>query len=122
MIQRKQTLFLLAAFILTCVCVYLQVGHHIFQSALFIVCQALSAVLSLVTIFMYTKRKLQAAMCLVNMALLVIWYILLAVLPDGMMVLEWIVALPAVCILLLFMAHRGILADEKLVRSLDRIR
>lgn len=125
MIQRKQTLFLLAAFILTCVCVYLQMGHHIFQSALLVICQALSAVLSLVTIFMYMKRKLQAAMCLVNMALLVIWYILLAVLPEntgGMMVLEWTVALPAVCILLLFMAHRGILADEKLVRSLDRIR
>lgn len=148
MIQRKQTLFLLAAFILTIVCMCMQVatlygnegivfakvynlwlsdgqGHHTFRSAPLFVCLVLSALLSLVTIFMYMKRKLQATMCLINMALLVVWFLLLAVLPQrigGSMVLEWTVVLPAVSILLQFMARRGILADEKLVRSLDRIR
>ena len=148
MIQRKQTLFLLAAFILTIVCMCMQVatlygnegivfakvynlwlsdgqGHHTFRSAPLFACLVLSALLSLVTIFMYMKRKLQATMCLINMALLVVWFLLLAVLPQrigGSMVLEWTVVLPAVSILLQFRARRGIRADEKLVRSLDRIR
>jgi len=148
MIQRKQTLFLLAAFILIIVCMCMHVatlygnegiafakvynlwltdgqGHHTFRSAPLFVCLLLSALLSLVTIFMYMKRKLQAALCIVNMVLLVAWFVLLAVLPQstgGMMVLEWTVVLPAISILLQFMARRGILADEKLVRSLDRIR
>jgi hypothetical protein len=100
-------------------------GHHTFRSAPLFACLALSALLSLVTIFMYMKRKLQATMCLINMALLVVWFLLLAVLPQrigGSMVLEWTVVLPAVSILLQFMARRGILADEKLVRAADRLR
>jgi len=82
-------------------------------------------VLSLVTIFMYSRRKLQAQMCLLSILLLVLWYVVLAVLPQrtgGIMHLEWPAVLPAISIILTFMARKGILADEKLVRSLDRIR
>jgi hypothetical protein len=148
MIQRKQTLFLLAALILTIVCMSMQVatlfgdsgmvfarmynlwltdgqGHHSFRSAPLFVCLLLSALLTIVTIFMYQNRKRQALMCIGNMVLLVMWYILLAVQPQfigGMMHLEWPAVLPAVSIILTFMARKGILADEKLVRSLDRIR
>ncbi len=148
MIQRKQTIYLLLVVILTVVCMFSQVatmvsdsgkafadmynlwltdaeGQHSFRSAPLFACLMLSAILSLVTIFMYMKRKLQAMMCLVDMLLLVVWYILLAVMPQsigGMMHLEWPAVLPAVGIILLFMARKGILADEKLVRSLDRIR
>jgi hypothetical protein len=148
MIQRKQTIYLLLVVILTVVCMSSQVatmvsdsgkafadmynlwltdgqGHHSFRSAPLFVCLLLSALLTIVTIFMYQNRKRQALMCIGNMVLLVMWYILLAVQPQfigGMMHLEWPAVLPAVGIILLFMARKGILADEKLVRSLDRIR
>ncbi len=148
MIQRKQTLFLLIAFVLTVVCMSVQVatllgndsiafakvynlfladgqGHYTFSSAPLFVMLLLSALLSLVSIFMYMKRKLQAAMCVVNMIVLVAWYVFLAVLPQttgGQIHLLWPVVLPAVSVILQFMARKGILADEKLVRSLDRIR
>lgn len=148
MIQRKQTLFLLLAFILTVVCMSLQVatfyedssvefarvynlwitdgqGHHSFRSIQLFVTLMLSALLSLVTIFTYTKRKLQARMCVLNMVLLLGWYILLAVLPQnigGTMHLEWPAVLPAISVVLIFMARKGVLSDERLVRSLDRIR
>ena len=148
MIQRKQTLFLLLAFILTVVCMSLQVatfyedssvefarvynlwitdgqGHHSFCSIQLFVTLMLSALLSLVTIFTYTKRKLQARMCVLNMVLLLGWYILLAVLPQnigGTMHLEWPAVLPAISVVLIFMARKGVLSDERLVRSLDRIR
>lgn len=148
MIQRKQTLFLLLALILTVVCMSLQIatfygdssvefarvynlwitdgqGHHSFRSVQLFVALMLSALLSLITVFFYTKRKLQARMCILNMVLLLGWFVLLAVLPQtigGIMHLEWPVLLPAISIVLIFMARKGILSDEKLVRSLDRIR
>ncbi len=120
MIQRKQTLFLLLAFVLTLVCVFLQ-GAPMLSMA----CLILSSLLSIVTIFLYTRRKLQARLCLVDMLLLVVWYILLAAVPRGASLvneLGWSDLLPAISILLLFLARKGILDDEKLVRSLDRIR
>ncbi|MBQ8158491.1 MAG: DUF4293 domain-containing protein [Prevotella sp.] len=147
MIQRKQTLFLLMAVVLTVICMSTRLatlvsqgipfgylynlwvtngqGQHAFTSAPLFVVLLLSALLSLTTIFLYTKRKLQASMCLLIIVLNIIWYVLLAVMPQltgGEMVLEWPAVLPAISIILSFMARKGILADEKLVRSLDRIR
>jgi len=148
MIQRKQTLFLILAFVLMVVCMSTQLatlvgnngiafanvynlwltdgqGSHSLTSAPLFVMLLLSALLSLVTIFMYMKRKLQAKLCVVQMFVLLGWYVFLAVLPQyvgGQMNLRWPVVLPAVCIILTFMARKGIVADEKLVRSLDRIR
>lgn len=119
MIQRKQTIFLILAFVLAIVCVFVQ--PIVWQS----VSLMLSALLSAVTIFWYKRRVQQAFMCVFNILLLLIWYLLLAAIPqgaDGVAHLEWPAALPAVCIILQFMARKGILADEKLVRSLDRIR
>ena len=148
MIQRKQTVFLLVAFVLTLMGMSMQVGslvgetgavfarvyslwitdgqgQHSFVSAPLFVALMLSARLSLVTIFLYTKRKLQATLCLLLMLLYVVWYVVLAVLPQqtgGQLHVEWPAVLPAISIILVFMARKGILADEKLVRSLDRIR
>jgi len=148
MIQRKQTLFLLLSFVLIVVCMSTQVatlygndgiafanvfnlwitdgqGQHSFSSAPLFGILLVSALLSLVSIFMYMKRKLQAGLCLLLMFLLVIWYIALAVLIQHVGAnahLEWPTVLPAVSVILTFMARKGVLADEKLVRSLDRIR
>lgn len=148
MIQRKQTLFLIIAVILTIVCMSTQVaalyndsgiefarlynlwltdgqGNNSFLSVPLFICLLISSVTSIITIFLYMKRKLQATLCLVNIIVLVAWYIFLAVLPQqtgGTMNLLLSAALPACSIILLFMARKGILADEKLVRSLDRIR
>ncbi len=120
MIQRKQTIFLLLACVFTLVCAYLQ-GEPLLS----MMCLILSSLLSIGTIFLYTRRKVQAALCLVNILVLVVWYILLATVSRGdtlVNMLGWTDALPAVSIILLFMARKGILNDEKLVRSLDRIR
>lgn len=148
MIQRKQTLFLIIAVILTIVCMSTQVatlyndsdiefarlynlwltdgqGNNSFLSVPLFICLLISSVTSIITIFLYMKRRLQATLCLVNIIVLVAWYIFLAVLPQqtgGTMNLCLSAALPACSIILLFMARKGILADEKLVRSLDRIR
>lgn len=147
MIQRKQTLFLLIAFVLTVVCMSMQVatlsadgivfaevynlwiangqGQHSMANWPMMALLLVASLLSLVIVFQYRKRKLQALLCLLLMLLYVAWYVLLAVLPQwrgGELALCWPSVLPMVCVILTFMARKGVLADEKLVRSLDRIR
>jgi phosphatidylserine synthase len=80
-----------------------------------------SAVLAALTIPLYKNRKRQAQFSLLPMLLLFIWYVQLSMAApvEG---LGWYHALPLVSILLIFLARKGILRDEKLVRSLDRIR
>lgn len=55
------------------------------------------------------------------MVLLLAWYLLLALyaVPETM---HWQYVLPAVAILALVMARKGIMHDEKVVRSYERIR
>ena len=112
MIQRKQTVFLLLAAILAVVCLVVRLQW-------IDVVQGLSAVLSVYTIFLYKKRPLQARLCLAGVALVFVWYVLLAVYQGY---IETIDCLPMVNAILIILARRGILADEKLVRAADRIR
>ena len=84
-----------------------------------------TAVMALGDIFLFKNRKRQALVALCTMFLIVLWYVLLAVrnrnLAGGVQ-LQWQDALPMLAVLLLFLARQGINKDEKLVRSLDRIR
>ena len=112
MIQRKQTVFLLLASILALVCLFVR-----FQWI--DVLQACSAVLSVYTIFLYRRRPLQAKMCLGGILVIFAWYIGIAVLEGKVGTVE---LLPMVNAILIFMARKGILDAEKLVKAADRIR
>ena len=153
MIQRKQTLFLLAAIIMTVICLCMQLGafsvggldvarvynlwytdplgkHHLDTWPLMALLLP-TAVIATFTIFIYKRRKTQALFCLFNVLLIVAWYLCFAMV-DKMVgdkswnlvdfTPHWPAVLPAVSCILYIMARRAILADEKLVRSLDRIR
>lgn len=113
MIQRKQTLFLLLAAILAIVCFFLRLFHWID------VLLVLSTVLSAYTIFLYRRRIMQARLCLAGMFILLAWYVGVAALEGEASIVE---SLPMVSVILIFMARKGILDDEKLVRAADRIR
>jgi len=153
MIQRKQTLFLMAAIILTVMCLSMQIGsfsaagvhvarvynlwftdalgkHHFDTWPLMAVLLP-TAVIGTYTIFLYHNRKVQVLFCMLNALLILGWYACYFVV--GQMVGEkswgtvdfrpsWPAVLPAVAFILYLMARRAIKADEKLVRSLDRIR
>ena len=145
MIQRKQTLFLLLAFLLAVVCLSTRLGSYETSDGgvmgnvynLFITdgmggrhfttwplmaVLLLSAVLMLLTIFMYRRRPLQSLMASVAALLQVVWYVLFVVITGEGLSMTLSAALPAVCAILCFMARQAIKADEKLVRSMDRIR
>ena len=83
------------------------------------------------SIFLYKKRKLQIRINIMNFLLMDIYYIIMLVFmwfaeARIATVSQWIyhfaAALPAVNMVLTFLAIRGIQKDEKLVRSLDRLR
>jgi hypothetical protein len=112
MIQRKQTVFLLLAAILAIACL-------VVRWQWIDILQGLSAALSVYTIFLYKKRLVQARFCLFGIVLVFVWYILLAVYQSYVTTID---ALPLVDAILIFLARKGILDDEKLVRAADRIR
>ncbi len=82
-------------------------------------------------IFMFKNRKMQLLLCGFNylfmgaMALLIYYYISegKSLMPNAAeSALHYIVFLPILFPLWNYLAMRGILADEKLIRSMDRLR
>lgn len=84
--------------------------------------------LALVTIFMYKRRILQKKLCHILLVLqillcaaLVVYLVQTVALFEGFN-LSVTCIFPVIAIILVILARRGIIRDEKLVRSLDRIR
>ncbi len=156
MIQRKQTLFLLASVIVLTVCLFFPVAYFepkgmevesllynlgtvsdkngiSFDATCFplFLLLSVSAVIALVTIFMYKNRKLQMTLCSVSMLFALLWYIdyallFFGVIPlanmEGTLGIKFASCLPFISIILLAMAKKGINDDEKLIKAADRIR
>ena len=154
MIQRKQTLFLLVALILTIVGMCLPVatftpqgmGTNVevynlwvkgnqasldFSVAPLFVLLLLSCPLNILAIFMYKNRILQARLCLTCMLLLLLYCVAYGYYCfmggiDAVSTMNyhmgWATCCPPISFILYAMARQGVLADEKLVRSMDRIR
>ena len=87
-----------------------------------------SAVLSIVTIFMFKKRQLQFVLgrfnILINLILLGLLVYLSLSLPGEAAVSEKGIGmfLPVIVILLVVLANKAIKKDEDLVKSVDRLR
>lgn len=147
MIQRKQTIFLLLACVAAVVCLCLPLGSFElagmgkepilynlavvdgngsfeFGYCVLFILLSLSALLSLAAIFMYKNRKLQMNMCKSSLVLLVLWYAFLTyiIYSSDTFHQSFAACLPFVSAVFVWLAHRGILSDEKLVRAADRIR
>ena len=113
---RPQTWYLLLAAICILVCIIAGAGTTA-QLIILIV----AALATLAAIPLFKNRKRQAVLCLLPMALLMFWYILLATYAVSE-TMHWNYVLPLIALLLVFLARKGIVHDEKVVRSLDRIR
>ena len=153
MIQRKQTLYLMAAIVMTVICLCMQIGsfrvagievarvynlwftdplgkHHFDTWPLMAVLLP-TAALATYTIFIYHNRKVQALFCALNALLIVGWYVCFFVVSQmvgdkswGTVNFRplWPAVFPAIALIFYLMARRAIKADEKLVRSMERIR
>ena len=128
MIQRKQTLYLLLCVILTVVCIYFELTEDNHPWALTTI-MGITGVLEFFGIFLFRRRALQMRLCTFCIILLVGWYaamVAFAYIQGEGLVGEfrpqvW-ASIPAINAILLYLAFRGILHDELLVRSLDRLR
>ena len=87
-------------------------------------------VVTIMTIFKYKNRKQQFRLCTINFLLILIYTIVLAVVifvgKNKLVGTELTLKIPAVfsivALILNYLAMRGIAKDEKLVKSMDRLR
>ena len=149
MIQRIQSVYLLAVTILMIVCMCTPVGNIIANTqeisefgnlcialpdgtkdyapwALFAIL-LIVALLSFGTIFLFKKRMLQIRLTIFSSVMLIGYYLTLAafifMLADKTSFsASWTICLPFVGIILNWLAIRGIGADEALVKAYDRLR
>lgn len=89
----------------------------------------ITAGLVFIDIWLFKHRALQMRVATFCMILLVFWYIAYGIIcyfmisPIFTLIRpHWAAALPFAALILLYLAFRGILKDEMLVRSLDRLR
>lgn len=88
----------------------------------------LAAVLEVVAIFLYKNRKRQAQFCTFAIALVFVWLLLFAyykyfdLTATGQLQQGIAAYLPFLSAVFDYLAFKGIRADERLVRSADRIR
>lgn len=151
MIQRKQTLYLLLSLVVTVACLCMPVAKLEPQGmglstliynlgtvvpdrginfsnwplfALLVVTVPLEAF----AVFSYRRRPLQAKLCSWSIVFCLAWYVYYAfALLNGFghestFHLQFAACLPLVAVIALFLARRGVIHDEKLVRSADRLR
>ena len=151
MIQRIQTLYLLIIIILTSLVIEFPVMEIISDENIFYTVTVLGAyvdksleytmwpllavcilniLIALVAIFQFKKRLLQIRLCILNILLIVGFYVLLGsyywILKEKFSAngipFEWTVILPAINIILSYLSIRSIRKDEALVKALNRLR
>lgn len=151
MIQRIQTVYLLIAAILLIVCACLPVGAFFpdvmgapaelynlciisedsgwdFSVCGLFILLAVSTVTSVLTIFRYNNRRLQSRNCLVAILFLLFWILFYVVrcfvmgMENATFKFNYTAVMPLAAIVFLWLARRAVIADEKLIRSVDRIR
>ena len=104
---------------------YTALGQHYFDTWPLMAVLLPTAVIGTYTIFMYRNRKTQALFCLLNVLLIIGWYVCYFVVGQMTgnkswgtvdFTPTWPAVFPAIALILYLMARRAILADEKLVR------
>ena len=149
MIQRIQSVYLLIVAILSVIVISNPVGSFIgtdnsiieftnlslisqdgtgsYEPGALFAIQMISAIISLITIFLYKKRMVQIRFTLFNIILAVGYYATLVTFVfmlkgESTFVPSWAVCLPFVGIVLDWLAIRAIGKDEMLVKAYERLR
>ena len=149
MIQRVQTLYLFGVLVLLFICCHVPVavlsgangkvdamtlinlihsGGNVSLHILILFLLGLSAIIDLLCIFLYKRRKVQMKQCLINVFLLVglnlsLFYQLLILKMSGITVMYRLPFIfPLLCAVLTYLAYQRIKKDDDLVKSYDRLR
>ena len=102
-------------------------GVSMASSVLFAI-QVLTVSIGVWAIMGFRNRQRQAKLCVANILLLVVWYALAAFYALHIGFRDYtfhpnvVICFPFVAMIFYWMARKGVIADEKLVRAADRIR
>jgi hypothetical protein len=129
MLQRIQSLFMFLAFVLTAYYAYLgYLGQIVPDCMKYTVFGSLAALIIIINIFMYKNRKLQVKLNYLAIFVLII-LLGLSIYQNGFLSGEKQFSekdikllVPVISIVFLLIANRYIKRDERLVKSVDRIR
>lgn len=104
-------------------------GVRDFEPWALLVLLLLSVLLPLVAIFLFKRRMLQARLTVLAGLMSIGYYVVAAVFVhtykealDALFTVNLMAAFPAVSLVLDYLAFRGIMQDELIIRSLDRLR
>jgi len=142
MIQRIQSVYLILAVLVSTALFFLPLFElpsatgdtaarefMVTSNALLLVLNAAIGALSFIDIFIYRKRNVQARICRLILILIFVMIALLFYTSDTIsngldqkVIFKIGTYLPLLQVLFVFLAHRGIRKDEKLVRSAERLR
>ena len=126
MIQRIQTVYLLLASVVFVVVAFFKAPSplSVFNlDAIPFLLGLATGIISFIAIFLFKNRKNQLLLVKVLLALSMILLPVLFVVQPAMVALSDLWTYFALAgFILLFFAHAGILKDEKLIKSLDRLR
>jgi hypothetical protein len=152
MIQRIQTVFLIIAFAFQLSMIFIPFASVTLQdkniveiiasgnrsdstlnlssySVLSLLILIINAFLLLIVIFLYKNRQTQMRLCIVSVFLLLVFQLLLSFIvwnvgktPDITVHYKIAIFFPLISAILSYLAFRSIKKDEKLIRSIDRIR
>ena len=108
--------------------IYTMQGAKDFTTMPLFIILLISSALGLYSIFAFHNRIFQARLCVLNMFLIIGWYILFTVFSQILggsnikFELEFASAAPCFALAMYFLSYKAIGKDEKLVRAADRIR
>lgn len=131
MLQRIQTLFILAATILLgtlffSTMVYTNTGSIKYVTILpCLVFTIISFSVSLIAVFLYRKRMIQVRFCIYNSLILIgyqAWILSIFFSGQHGITFSITAVFPIIAAILLFIASRYILRDQQLVRATSRLR
>ena len=130
MIQRIQTVYLFFVFCLMAILAFIPFSPlNAFSDGFFIGFSSVIALIAIVTIFLYKNRKMQIRLCYGMLIALVLFYIFYLIFSRQNLSftelfkhVQYTFVFPFISIILIYLAIRGIKKDDKLVRSLDRLR
>lgn len=126
MLQRIQTIYLSLAFIVLILAGVMNVCMQQFVQNVAGICFFVSALLSLVAIFTYRKRMRQIRLVALSQLAILLGYAAILFIPmirkSPSVELDLNLCPAIIAFILEMFARKGIIHDEKLVRSADRIR
>lgn len=130
MIQRIQTVYLLFVFCLMAIFAFIPFSSFdSFSKGFYMGFAFVIAVMAAITIFLYKNRRMQIRLCYGMLFALVLIYIFYLVFnrqnfsfTELFGHVRYTFVFPFVSIIFVYLAMRGIKKDEKLIRSLDRLR